>query len=102
MKRLVVELGRLSHLVLTLLGTEEVGCVSDSGGATVNDKMGGSNERNARENSPQPGRRLRGGKVTGWKETARKETGTEDTERKDKEMGAKATREKENEIVTRR
>ena len=85
-----MDMGRLTQLVLTLLGTEEVGCVSDSGGA-MNDKVGGSDERDARENSPQPRRRLRGGKVTGWKETARKETETEDTERKDKEMGAKAT-----------
>ena len=79
-----------------------MGCVSGSGGGTVNDKVGGSDERDARENSPQSGRRLRGRKVTGWKDTVRNETGTEDTERKDKEMGGKATREKEYEIATRR
>ena len=33
------------------------------------------NRREARESSPQPGRRLRGGKVTGCRETGRKETG---------------------------
>ena len=63
-----------------------MGCVSGLGGGTVNDKVGESDERDARENSPQSGRRLRGGKVTGWKEAGR-----EDTERKEKEMGAKAT-----------
>ena len=31
-------------------------------------------ERDARESLPQPGRRLRGGKVTGRKETGRRET----------------------------
>ena len=40
----------------------------------VDDKVGEDNERDARESSPQPGRRLRGGKVTAWrKESGRKE-----------------------------
>ena len=30
----------------------------------VDDKLGEDDERNVRESSPQPGRRLRGGKVT--------------------------------------
>ena len=37
--------------------------------------MGEDDERDARENPSQPGRRLRGGKVTGRKETGRKKTG---------------------------
>ena len=42
-------------------------------GGTLDDKVGEDDERDARENSPQPGRRLRGGKVTGCKETGRKQ-----------------------------
>ena len=34
----------------------------------------GKTTRDARENSPQPGRRLRRGKGTGRRETGRKET----------------------------
>ena len=37
----------------------------------VDDKVGGDDERDAREISPQPGRRLRGGRVTGRRETER-------------------------------
>ena len=33
-------------------------------GGTVDDKVGESDEKDARESSSQPGRRLRGGKVT--------------------------------------
>ena len=44
-------------------------------GGTLDDKVGEDDERDAMENSPQPGRRLRGGKVTGCKETGRKEMG---------------------------
>ena len=54
--------------------------------------MGEDDERDARESSPQPGRRLRGGKVTGRRETGRKETGHRETGRKEtrrKEMGGK-------------
>ena len=45
------------------------------GGGTVDDKVGEDDERDARESSPQPGRRLRGGKVTGCRETGCKEMG---------------------------
>ena len=41
--------------------------------------MGEYDERDARESSPQPGRRLRGGKVTGCRGTGRKETGRRET-----------------------
>ena len=44
--------------------------------------MGEDDERDARESSPQPGRRLRGGKVTERRETGRKETGRKETGRK--------------------
>ena len=37
--------------------------------------MGEDDERDVRESSRQPGRRLRGGKVTGLREKGRKETG---------------------------
>ena len=39
----------------------------------------GKDTRYARESSPQPGRKLRGGKVTGRRETGRKETGRKGT-----------------------
>ena len=54
----------------------------------VDDKVGGDDERDAREISPLPGRRLRGGRVTGRRETERMGTGR-------KEMGGKTTGEKE-------
>ena len=54
------------------------GCASSSGGGTVDDKVG-KDTRDARESSPQPGRKLRGGKVTGRRETGRKETGRKGT-----------------------
>ena len=52
--------------------------------------------RDARESSPQPGRKLRGGKVTGRRETGRKETGRKGTggrqpEKGVGEMGGKTT-----------
>ena len=53
--------------------------VAPVGGGTVDDKVGEDNERDARESSPQPGRRLRGGKVTGHRETGRKQTGRRET-----------------------
>ena len=46
----------------------------------VDDKAGEGDERDARESSLQPGRRLRGGKVTGRKETCRKTMGAKATE----------------------
>ena len=70
-----VEMEQLSQLILVLVGREEVGCASGSSEGTVDDKVWGGDERDARESSPQPGRRLRGGKGTGQKEMGRKETG---------------------------
>ena len=87
MKELEVELEQLRLLVVAVVGREQVGCASGSGGGTVDDKVGEGDERDARESSPQPGRRLRGGKVTGRKETGRRETGQKKTRRK--EMGWK-------------
>ena len=69
MKELQVELEHLRQLVVAVVRREQVGCASGSGGGTVDDKVGEDNERDARESSPQPGRRLRGGKVTGRRET---------------------------------
>ncbi|KAI0228265.1 Zinc finger MYND domain-containing protein 15 [Lamellibrachia satsuma] len=57
---------------------EQEGCASSSGGGTVDDKVG-KDTRDARERSPQPVRKLRGGKVTGRRETGRKETGRKGT-----------------------
>ena len=67
-------------------------------GGTVNDKVGEDDERDARVSSPQPWRRLSGGKVTGRRETGRKETGRRETGRKEtrrKEMGGKTNGSKE-------
>ena len=64
--------------LVAVVGREQVGCASGSSGGTV-DKVGEDDERDARESSPQPGRRLRGGKVTGCRETGRKETGHRET-----------------------
>ena len=55
---------QLRQLVVALVGREEVGCASGSGVGTVDDEVREGNEKDARESSPQPGRRLRGGKVT--------------------------------------
>ena len=74
MKELEVELEQLRLLVVAVVGREQVGYASGSDGGTV-DKAGEDDERDARESSPQPGRRLRGCKVTGHKETRRRETG---------------------------
>ena len=78
MKELEVELEELRLLVVAMVGREQGGCASSSGGGTVNDKVG-KDTRDARESSPQPGRKLRGGKVTGRRETGRKETGKKGT-----------------------
>ena len=99
MKGLEVEMERLRQFVVALVGREEVGCASGSSGGTVDDKMGEGDERDARESSPRPGRRMRGGKVTGRKVTGRKETGRNETGGKTmggkeegwKETGAKET-----------
>ena len=77
MKELKVELEELRLLVVAMVGREQGGCASSSGGGTVDDKVG-KDTRDARQSSPQPGRKLRGGKVTGRRETGRKETGRED------------------------
>ena len=84
MKELELELAQLRLLVVAVVGREQVVCASGSGGGTV-DKVGEDDERDARKSSPQPGRRLKGGKVTGRKETGRRETGRKETGRK--EMG---------------
>ena len=73
MKELEVELEELRLLVVAMVGREQGGCASSSGGGTVDDKVG-KDTRDARESSPQPGRKLRGGKVTGRRETGRNET----------------------------
>ena len=64
MKELEVELEQLRLVNVAVVGREQVGCASGSGRGTVDDKVWGDDERDARESSPQPGRRLRGGKVT--------------------------------------
>ena len=74
MKELEVELEELRLLVVAMVGREQGGCASSSGGGTVDDKVW-KYTRDARESSPQPGRKLIGGKVTGRRETGRKETG---------------------------
>ena len=52
-------------------------------------RWGGDDERDAREISPQPGRRLRGGRVTGRRETERMGTGRKEMEGTgEKETGA--------------
>ena len=78
MKELELELEQLRLLVVAVVGREQVVCASGSGVGTV-DKVGEDDERAARVNSPQPGRRLRGGKVTGRMEMGRKETGHRET-----------------------
>ena len=74
MKELEVELEELRLLIVEMVGREQGDCASSSGGGTVDDKVG-KDTRDARESSPQPGRKLRGGKVTGHRETGRKEMG---------------------------
>ena len=85
---------------MAMVGREQGGCTSSSGGGTVDDKVG-KDTRDARESSPQPGRKLRGGKVTGRRETGRKETGRKGTGGKTtgvKERGVGKTRAKECEV----
>ena len=98
MKELEVELEELRLLVVAMVGREHGGCASSSGGGTVDDKVG-KDTIYARESSPQPGRKLRGGKVTGRRETGRKETGRKGTGGKTtgvKERGVGETGGKEN------
>ena len=61
MKELEVELEELRLLVVAMVGREQGGCASSSGEGTVDDKVG-KDTRDARESSPQPGRKLRGGR----------------------------------------
>ena len=98
MKELEVELEELRLLIVAMVGREQGGCASSSGGGTVDDKVG-KDTRDARENSLQPGRKLRGGKVTGRRETGCKETGRKGTGGKTtgvKERGVGETGGKEN------
>ena len=98
MKELEVELEELRLLVVAMVGREQGGYASSSGGGTVDDKVG-KDTRDTRESSPQPGRKLRGGKVTGRRETGRKETGRNGTGGKTtgvKERGVGETGGKEN------
>ena len=55
MKELEVELEQLRLLVVAVVGREQVGGASGSGGGTVDDKVGEDDERDASESSPQPG-----------------------------------------------
>ena len=57
MKELEVELEQLKLLVVAVVGREQAGCASGSGGGTVDDKVGEDDERDARESSSQPERR---------------------------------------------
>ena len=93
MKELEVELEELKLLVVAMVGREQGGCASSSGGRTVDDKVG-KDTRDARESSPQPGRKLRGGKVTGRRETGRKGTGGKTTGVKERGVGETGGKEK--------
>ena len=93
MKELEVELEELRLLVVAMVGREQGGCASSSRGGTVDDKVG-KDTRDARESSPQPGRKLRGGKVTGRRETGRKGTGGKTTGVKERGVGETGRKEK--------
>ena len=93
MKELEVELEELRLLVVAMVGREQRGCASSSGGGTVDDKVG-IDTRDAWESSPQPGRKLRGGKVTGSRETGRKGTGGKTTGVKERGAGETGGKEK--------
>ena len=75
MKELEVELEQLRLLVvvLAMVGREQVGCASGSGWGTLDNKVGEDDERDARESSPQPGRRLRGDKDVRRRDERRRE-----------------------------
>ena len=93
MKELEVELEELRLLVVAMVGREQGSCAGSSGEGTVDDKVG-KDTRDARESSPQPGRKLRGGKVTGHRETGRKETGGKTTGVKERGVGETGGKEK--------
>ena len=88
-----MELEELRLLVVAMVGMEQVGCASSSGGGTVDDNVG-KDTRDARESSPQPGRKLRGREVTGRKETGRKGTGGKTTGVKERGVGETGGKEK--------
>ena len=69
MKELEVVLEQLRLLVVAVVGREEVGCASGSGGGTVDDKVGKTTGRT------ETGRKEAGCRETGRKETGRRETG---------------------------
>ena len=102
MKELEVELEELRLLVVAMVGREQGSCAGSSGEGTVDDKVG-KDTRDARESSPQPGRKVTGHRETGRKETGRKGTGGKTTGVKErgvgdtggKEMGGKTTGVKE-------
>ena len=75
MKELEVVLEQLRLPVVTMVGREQVGYASGSCGGTVEDKVVEDDDRDARESSPQPGRRLTGDKVTCRREIGRSKTG---------------------------
>ena len=76
-----------------MVGREQVGCASGSSGGTPDDKVGEDDKRYARESSPHPGRRLRGGKLTGRTETGRKETRGKTTGAEERGVGETGTKE---------
>ena len=86
MKELEVQLEGLRLLGVAMVGREQGGCASSSGGGTVDDKVG-KYMIDARESSPQPGRKLGGGNVTGRMETGRKETGRKGTREDNRSEG---------------
>ena len=85
MKEFEVELEQLRLLIAAVVGREQVDGASGSGGGTVDDKVWEDDERDARESSPQPGRRLRGGKVTGHRKTGlrKRDVGRQDERRRE-------------------
>ena len=89
MKELEVELEQLSLLVVAMVngGKGAGGLCQWFRWGTVDNNLWEDDEGDARESSPQPGRRLRGGKVTGRKETGRRGTGRKEMGRK--QMGGK-------------
>ena len=60
MKELEEELEHLRLLVVAMVGREQMGCASGSCGGTVYGKMEDDDVRDARESSPQPGRKPEG------------------------------------------
>ena len=82
MTGLKVEMEQLRQLVVALVGMEEVGCANGSGGRTVDYKVGEGDERDARDSSPQIGRRL-----VRWQEGMRLNVRRQDGKRLDVRSG---------------